>query len=65
MTDRLTGLVHAFIGIINLFMVIACAVFIVEAFNHDMIPLFFFNAALFVANLYLAYLNFCEAKRLL
>ncbi len=65
MTDRLIGLVHAAFGVANSILAIVCAVMVVKTFNVGMIPMCFFNAAIFVGNLYMIYFNYCEAKRLL
>jgi hypothetical protein len=65
MTPRVAGLFHAGFAVCNIIMAIVGAVMIVKTFNAGMLPLFFFNAAIFVASLYMVYFNYCEAKRLL
>lgn len=49
----------------NFVMVIICTTMSVLTWNAGMVALWFFNAAMLVANLYLGYINFCRAKRLL
>ena len=65
MTDHQIGLRHALYAAANFVMVIICTTMSVLTWNAGMVALCFFNAAMLVANLYLGYINFCRAKRLL
>ena len=65
MTPRVIGLVHAAFAVCNIILAVFCAVMIVKTYQIGMMPMCFFNGAIFVGNLYVAYFNYCEAKRLL
>lgn len=65
MTERGIAIAHAIVGLANVALVVVCTVYAVMAVRSGMISLYFFDCALFVANAYMAYYNFGEAKRLL
>ena len=65
MTPHVIGLCHAAFAVCNIILAIVCAIMLVKTYNVGMMPACFLNAAIFVANLYMIYVNFCEAKRLL
>ena len=64
MSNRFVWIHRTFV-VCDIILCIVSAILIVKTFNAGMMPLCFLNAAIFVANAYLAYFNFCEAKRLL
>ena len=65
MTPRVAGLFHAAFAVCNLILAVFCAVMVVKTYQAGWMPTCFLNAAIFVANLYLTYFNYYQAKRLL
>jgi hypothetical protein len=65
LTPRIAGLFHAAFAVCNIILAIVCAAMTVKTYQVGMVPMCFFNAAIFVGNLYMVYFNYCAAKRLL
>jgi hypothetical protein len=63
MTERLRGLFHAAFAVCNAILAILCAGMIVTTYAAGMLPMCFFNGAMFVANVYMVYFNTFEALR--
>jgi hypothetical protein len=63
MTNRTMSIAHGILAVANLFMAIVCVIVAIAAFNANMMPLFFLDCSLFVANIAMAVFNYQESRK--
>jgi hypothetical protein len=65
MTPRGLAAAHFFIMGANVALALMCTLYAVKALAAGIMGLVYFDGAVIVGNIYMAYFNFCEAKKLL